>query len=427
MVSYLWTKVSGPAAGSIANAAAASTAVTGLTAGIYLFELKVTDNNGAVAKDTVQVTVNIAPVANAGNDQSITLPVNSVTLNGSATDADGTISSYLWTKISGPAGGGGSITNAAAAVTSVTGLLAGIYKFELKVTDNNGATDTDTMQVIVFAPNIPPVANAGLDQSITLPTNTANLIGSGSDVDGTITAYRWTKISGPAAGTITNAAAASTTVTGLIAGVYVFELRVTDNNGATAIDNMQVTVNPENIPPVANAGPDQSVVLPTANSVTLTGSGSDVDGFIVAYKWRQISGPADKLLSPNTAVSVLDALVAGSYKYELTVTDNKGAIGKDTMVVNATNAIPPSQNSFKVYPNPVVDFTTVNIASTTINATSLLIVTDMLGKVVYQKKLSATGYNINERIDMNKFAKGAYYITIYFDSQNKQTFKALKL
>jgi hypothetical protein len=427
ITTYAWTKISGPAAGAITNAAAANTTATGLAAGIYKFELKVTDNSGATDTDTMQVTVNIAPIANAGPDQSITLPVNSVNLTGLAsTDADGTITTYLWTKVAGPIGAG-TITNANASVTSITGLAAGIYKFELKVTDNNGATDTDTMQVIVFAPNIPPVANAGLDQSITLPTNTANLLGSGSDVDGTIVAYKWTKISGPAAGTITNAAIASTSVNGLVAGIYIFELKVTDNNGASATDNMQVTVNPDNIPPVANAGPDQSVILPSATNVTLSGSGTDVDGTVVAYKWRQISGPADKLLSPATAISILDNLIAGTYKYELTVTDNKGATGKDTMVVNATNAIPPSQNSVKLYPNPVVDFATLNLASTTMNATSLLTVTDMLGKIVYQKKLTATGYNLTEKIDMSNFARGTYTIVIYFDSQNKQAFKVLKL
>lgn len=64
------------------------------------------------------------------------------------------------------------------AATSVTGLVAGIYRFELRVTDNNGAIDTDTMQVTVnaAATNIPPVANAGTDQSITLPINSVTLL-----------------------------------------------------------------------------------------------------------------------------------------------------------------------------------------------------------------------------------------------------------
>jgi hypothetical protein len=79
--------------------------VTGLVLGVYQFELTVTDNEEATGKDTVVVTVlppNQPPVANAGDDQAITLPENSITLSGSAEDTDGTIASYLWSKIDGP-------------------------------------------------------------------------------------------------------------------------------------------------------------------------------------------------------------------------------------------------------------------------------------------------------------------------------------
>src|ERR1035437_3067716 len=91
--------------------------------------------------------------------------------------------------------------------------------------------------------NQPPKANAGTDQTITLPTNSINLSGSGTDPDGTISSYYWTKISGLTAGRIANVNSASTSVTGLVQGVYKFELKVTDNNGAAGKDTMQVTVN----------------------------------------------------------------------------------------------------------------------------------------------------------------------------------------
>jgi hypothetical protein len=427
ITAYAWTKVSGPAAGIITNPTTAATSVTGLVAGVYRFELRVTDNNGATDTDTMQVTVNvaanIAPTANAGADQNITLPVNSVILSGSGTDPDGTITAYAWTKISGPAAG--IITNPTTAATSVTGLVAGIYRFELRVTDNNGATDTDTMQVVVFAPNTAPTANAGLDQSITLPTNSTNLLGSGTDPDGTIIAYAWTKISGPATGTITNPATATTSITGLVAGVYRFALRVTDNNGATDTDTMQVTVNPDNIAPTANAGPDQTVILPS-NNVTLTGSGTDVDGTITAYAWRQIGGPADKLTSINTATTVLQNLVDGTYQFELTVTDNKGATGKDTVSIIAKQEVAPSQNSINVYPNPVIDFTTLEINTTNNKSGLLIVVTDLQGRVVYTKQIPAGRYSIKERINMSSFAKSMYLITVHFSSQDKKTLKALK-
>lgn len=79
------------------------------------------------------------PDANAGSNQQVLLPSSSVTLTGSGTDTDGTITSYAWSKISG---GGATITNPSSASTTVTGLSRGVYKFRLIVTDNDGLKDT---------------------------------------------------------------------------------------------------------------------------------------------------------------------------------------------------------------------------------------------------------------------------------------------
>jgi hypothetical protein len=427
ITAYSWTKISGPAAGNITSSTNATTTITALVQGVYKFELKVTDNSGAVGRDTVQVTVNpapnVPPTANAGADQSITLPTSSFTLSGSGTDPDGFITSYTWTRIAGPAAG--NITNANVASTSVTGLTQGIYKYELRVVDNNGAVDTDTMQLVVFTPNVPPTANAGLSQSITLPTNTASLSGSGTDVDGIITAYKWTKLAGPAGETILNASLPFTSVTGLSAGTYLFELKVTDNNGAFGRDTMQVTVNPANIPPVANAGPDQFTILPN-NSVTLNGSGTDVDGTVTGYTWKQISGPADKLTSLHTPVTVLDNLIEGTYTLELTVTDNRGAIGKDTVSVLVQPVGSGPKNGFKIYPNPIVSSSTIEINRNDASATLLMVITDMQGKNVFQKQLAAGTYTIKQLVDFSNLAKGTYIVTVYFSSGEKQSAKAIK-
>ena len=171
------------------NPGSAATDVTGLVQGVYQFQLQVTDNNGATATDVISITVNavanISPVADAGADKAITLPVNTVTLSGSGSDVDGTIVGYVWTRISGPLSF--TIVNPGSAATDITGLVQGVYQFQLQVTDNNGATGTDVVQVSVnVVGNINPSANAGLDQTITLPTNIVALSGSGSDADGTI-------------------------------------------------------------------------------------------------------------------------------------------------------------------------------------------------------------------------------------------------
>ncbi|MGB4844402.1 MAG: T9SS type A sorting domain-containing protein, partial [Ferruginibacter sp.] len=207
------------------------------------------------------------------------------------------------------------------------------------------------------APNIPPTANAGPNQTITLPTNSVTLSGSGVDPDGSITGYLWRKVSGPAAGTITNPTSAVTTVTGMAQGVYQFELTVTDNNNATGKDTMQVTVNAApNIPPTANAGPDQTITLPPTNSVTLTGSGTDPDGFITAYTWTKISGPANgTITNPNSNITTAIDLVQGAYEFELRVTDNNGATGRDTVQINV-NPPPNILPTANAGPDQTVNF-----------------------------------------------------------------------
>ncbi len=353
IASYQWTKISGPTQFLIVSPAQAQTVINNLVQGVYQFQLRVTDNQGAQDTDTMTVTVNAAvpppnqaPSANAGADHFITLPVNSVSALGSATDPDGTISSYQWTKIAGPAQY--AILFPTQAQTVINNLAQGVYQFELRVTDNQGAVDTDTMSVTVnpagTPPNQAPSSNAGADHNITLPTNTVTALGSGSDPDGTITAYQWTKISGPAQYAILFPAQAQTVINNLVQGVYQFELRVTDNQGGTDTDTMTVTVNPPpNQPPVANAGTDKNITLPT-NSITQTGSATDPDGTIVSYQWTRVSGPAQYvIISPLLPQTVINNLVQGVYQFELRVTDNQGATDTDTMTVTVNAAPPPNQ------------------------------------------------------------------------------------
>lgn len=200
---------------------------------------------------------NKPPIAIAGPDRVITLPTDSILLDGrSSSDADGTISEWLWTKISGPASF--NIIRSSDSLTAVKSLMKGIYFFELKVTDNGGLSAKDTLRVMVNDPsqlNRPPVANAGADQTIILPTNTVILDGSGStDPDNNISSYAWTKISGSSFN-IANANAAQTQVTNLVQGIYQIELRVTDAGGLFSKDTIQVSVNASMVIPACNNRP----------------------------------------------------------------------------------------------------------------------------------------------------------------------------
>ncbi|ASZ13135.1 PKD domain-containing protein [Chitinophaga sp. MD30] len=355
IASWRWTKVSGPAQGDISNPDRSITQVTGMVAGIYVFELTVTDNGGMTGSDRVTVTVlaapvNRPPVVRMPAPLTVALPVSNATLDGSAsTDPDGSIVRWQWVKISGPAGGDMGTSNVAR--TTISNLQAGVYIYELTVTDDGGASVSGRVTVTVIAANQPPVANAGGDISINLPTNTAQLDGNTSrDPDGTIVSWQWMKVSGPAAGIIGTPGAAMTQLTGLVAGVYVYELTVTDDGGLTATDRVTVVVlatGGGNRPPVVRAGNNQTILLPV-NTAQLDGSGSsDPDGSIVSWMWMKVSGPAGgDLSSPYTARTGINNLQAGTYVYELTVTDNAGASAsaRVTVVVQPANQ-PPVANA----------------------------------------------------------------------------------
>lgn len=365
---YAWSKISGPNSGNIVTDDAASTRVTGLTAGTYVFRLTVTDNDGASDNDDIIVLVNPAPVvvpnqpptASAGTDISIRLPVNTVTLNGSGADDDGNIASYRWTKVSGPANG--TFQSPTAQSTSFNGLAAGTYVVRLTVTDDDGESTTDEVQVIVRpaaatpAPpaNEAPSANAGADIRLVLPTNAVTLNGVGTDVDGTIASFNWSKVSGPSAGAIVNASAQSTGVTGLVEGVYVFRLTIADNDGAKASDEVTVTVRraaapPANQAPTASAGSDRVIQLPVS-TVNLRGTAVDPDGTVVSYNWKKMSGPQAGTIQSATSIgtSVID-LKEGEYVYRFTAKDDKGAEGSSEIKVTVKAAAPaPVPNKMPV-------------------------------------------------------------------------------
>jgi dienelactone hydrolase len=278
---------------------------------------------------------NIIPSANAGADKSYT-SASTISLGGSGSDSDGSISSYSWAKISGPSA---SIASPASASTSVAVSAAGTYMFRLKVTDNSGNTDSDYVKVVVgstgssSSTNAAPVANAGSNVTLTLPSSTAILNGSATDSDGTIASYTWTKVSGPS-GNLSGANTSKLTAWSLVQGTYVFRLTVKDNGGATAYDDVTVQVNGSttNSIPFVSAGADINLTLPASTAIC-NGTATDSNGTIVSYTWTKVSGPAANLSNATTSKLTAWALVAGTYIFRLTVKDNSGATAYDDVKV----------------------------------------------------------------------------------------------
>ena len=202
--------------------------------------------------------------------------------------------------------------------------------------DRSGLTAVDegdpvgaTATITGGGPNLPPVADAGPDQMLSDADGSGDeqvmLDGSASsDPDGTISAYRWV-YNGQ---TLTETA--DLTVT-LPVGVHTLVLGVRDDKGATATDQVVVSIAasgaPVNQPPIADAGPDQT--LPDADGsgdqpVTLDGSGSsDPDGAIMDYRWT-LNGQS----IAETAVATI-TLPVGVHTILLGVRDDKEATATD--------------------------------------------------------------------------------------------------
>ncbi|WP_373496449.1 PKD domain-containing protein [Aquiflexum sp.] len=288
---------------------------------------------------------NIGPVADAGPDQTIpfTRPTTA-TLDGSASsDEDGTITEFSWIQESGDST---VIDTPEQAQTTVQFESPGQYVFILKVTDDKGASAEDSVTINVTAPeNIPPIAEAGPDQTITfIPTApvTANLDGSGStDSDGTITVFSWSQQSGPTA-RINTPDQARTSVVFPSPGQFVFALKVTEDRGASAEDNVTVNViTRQNNPPVADAGQDQSIFLRNPNTpgtVNLDGrNSSDPENGVLSFSWSFEGGTmTPTITNPDQAQTTVTGLLVGEYRFGLKVTDPGGNSSSDSVTVRVT-------------------------------------------------------------------------------------------
>ena len=201
----------------------------------------------------------------------------------------------------------------------------GTHTVVYTVTDNDGLTNSDTVIVTVLPANVAPVANAGDNKNIRV-NEYVILDGSASyDSDGSIAAYLWKE------GANSLGTGSSLNYSTSLIGAHIVELTVTDNEGLMHTDTTTVTV-VGNSSPLANAGADRSVRV--GENVTLHGVGSDGDGTIVGYEWKEGS----------TVLGLSQDLVnytfndTGPHTIIYTVTDNDGLTNSDTVVVTVRPA-----------------------------------------------------------------------------------------
>lgn len=150
-LAFLWQQIGGPSV-AMAGATTATAAFTPSLSGSYVFTLTVDDGKGETNTASVVVTVqNRRPRAAAGADQPGERGT-AFTLDGrSSSDPDGDALTFAWIQEGGPTV---ALTDASAANPRVTPSEEGAYVFRLTVTDEEGATDVDTVLLVVTAPAV---------------------------------------------------------------------------------------------------------------------------------------------------------------------------------------------------------------------------------------------------------------------------------
>ncbi len=272
--------------------------------------------------------------------------------------------------------------------------------------------------------NAAPVANAGADK--TTSGTSISLTGSATDSDGWISSYKWTQFGG-ATVSLSNANTQTVSISGLKNGTYYFRLTVTDNAGATASDDVVVTVTGQstaNVAPIANAGPDRST---NQSTITLNGSGTDKDGKIVSYRWTQYGGAATTLTNATSPNVTISGLKNGVFYYRLTVTDDKGATHSDNMLVSVSNVSstpPPTAGNIPPRANAGPDMRVpANASSFVVKGSG----TDADGRIVSYKWTQYSGpratlSNANTpNVTVTGLQQGLYYLRLTVEDDKGAT------
>ena len=301
IIGYAWRQISGEPVALTGAATALATFTAPAQPQRLVFELTVRDEYGSESRDTVEVEIfhNDPPVAAAGNDRLVR-PGSVVILDGLGShDPDGTIAGYAWENTVCLTGDGSCVIELLDAGTAQPVFEApaatGMMVFRLTVTDDAGATSSDTM--VVVASFQEPSANIAPQASCATQGTTLALDGSASmDDDGQIVSYHWEQRAGtpvtidnPDAPVITFAVPSSPEP-------LAFALTVTDDDGLSNTADIEL---PVHAPPAAVAVASAASAR-QGETVTLDGSQSQNTA---SYAWVQTGGPPAVLSDAGAPVA----------------------------------------------------------------------------------------------------------------------------
>lgn len=301
--------------------------------GDYTVTLTVTDDQGAT--DTTQQTVTVG-ILNDPPTASFSYTCADLTcdFNGlGSSDTDGSIVGFEWDFDND------GVFDATGSSVIHSFPTNGVYQVTLKVTDDNGATDSVTQAVSVTSSvNLLPTADFTFE-CIGLSCTFTN---ASTDPDGFVISYLWDFGDGVTAADINPSHTFSA------AGTYAVTLTVEDDAGDTASTTKDVTV-------VDNMIPTASFTFTCTDLVCdFDGSGSsDLDGTIVSYTWD--FGDGNTLVTSGSTTSHTYT-AGGTFTVTLTVTDDMGAIGDTSQPVSVTTNVAPTANFTSTCTNLTCNF-----------------------------------------------------------------------
>lgn len=359
LLAYAWTQTSGPTVtlnGDNTGSPWFIAPTVGPSGAVLTFELTVSDDFGGVDTDDVTINVNYVnhpPIANAGASQTVN-EGSIATLAGTASDPDGNTLTIQWTQLSGP-----PITLINDTTLAPSFIAPSVTRAEtnvvLKLTVNDGYGGIATSNTTVHIANVnhAPVAQAPANMSVS-EGSSVSLIGQGTDPDTeeqSALVYSWTQIAGPTVSISNTGANASFTAPLISSGgdtnvtvTLTFALTVTDPNGASGTNSVDVVVANVNHAPTAVVG--NNLTVNEGASVTLNGSASsDPDSDSLTYSWVQVSGPAVALTGTNTSLPQFMApfvnTTGATLQFQLTVNDGFGGTSTATTTVTVNNINTP--------------------------------------------------------------------------------------
>jgi hypothetical protein len=237
------------------------------------------------------------------------------------------------------------------------------HYWKIVARDRQGAETAGPVWSFTTSVNYPPVAKAGPDQDV-ITDELVTLNGTESnDPEGTPITFRWKFVTVPPGSAVTdaslsNATSSKPTFTPDADGTYKLQLVVNDGVQDSVPDEVVIIATTPNVPPIANAGPDQNAI--TGSLVILNGKGSfDPEGEMITFLWAFVKVPAGSSVTDASLSDITSAKpeftpdVNGTYRLQLVVNDGALDSDPDEVVINAAtpNVAPnasagPDQSAF---------------------------------------------------------------------------------